>query len=267
MVKSCSRCGETKALSNFHFRKDSGKHRNECKACWKLSQAASRYGVTFEQAAEYYKQPHCMCCGVEFTHSKQKNLHHVNHKVRGVVCKDCNILLGQETLNDLSRLKSCLGYMDKPRENLFDKVNQQGSRRDGTSCGPSTTKRRASNYSLDGLHVCKTCKRELPLKKFYKKRNTQGVLKPITACKECQIIYCKTKQYGLTSEQVVCLRSKTECDCCGSNFTDTPYIHHVDNKVLGSVCRECNLFLEQETDQVKHRIVHCVAWIEGEDIV
>jgi hypothetical protein len=267
MVKSCSKCGKTKSLNTFHFRKDSGKYRNECKACWKLSQAASRYGITFEQAAEYYKRPHCMCCGVEFTHSKQKHLHHVNHKVRGVMCKDCNILLRQETVSDLNRLKSCLTYMDKPRENLFDKVNQQGSRHEGSLCGPSTTKRRAPNYSLDGLHACKTCKQLLPLKKFYRKRNTEGILKPITSCKECQIIYCKAKQYNLTLEQVAHLRSKTKCDCCSSSLTKVPYIHHVNDKVLGAICRDCNLFLEQETNQVKHRLINCVNWIEGEDIV
>ena len=265
MVKTCSKCGKEKALNLFHFRKDSGKHRNECKACWKLSQASSRYGITFEQAAEFYKRPHCMCCGVEFTHSKQKHLHHVNHKVRGIVCKDCNILLRQETSDDLHRLKSCLSFMELPRENLFDKADQQGSRRDGASCGPSTTKRRARSYSLDGLHNCKTCNRDLPLKAFYLKRNTAGDLKPISNCKECQIVYCKSKQYTLTFEQVKYLRSKDTCDCCGTLCY--PYIHHVGAKVLGAVCRTCNLFLEQETDQVKHSLSCCVKWIEGGDIV
>lgn len=269
MVKTCSKCGEEKSLSSFHFRKDSGKYRNECKACWKLSQAKSKYGVTFEQAVRYYEQPHCMCCGVEFTTKpKQKHLHHVNNEMRGVVCKDCNILLRQETLDDLHRLKSCLSFMEKPRENLFYKVNQQGSRRDGVQCGPSTTKRRAPHYSLDGLHICKTCQKALPVDEFYKVKNTQGILKPITSCKSCTIIYCKSKQFNLTLEQVLFLRSKMICDCCGSEFQNfEPYIHHVGDRVLGSVCRLCNLFLEQETDQVKHRIACCVKWIEGDDVV
>lgn len=268
MAKTCSKCGEEKDLDSFHFRKDSKKHRNECKACWKLSQAASRYGITFEQAAEYYKRPHCMCCGIEFTKPKQKHLHHIKHGVRGIVCKDCNILLRQEIADDLHRLKSCLSFMGKPRKNLFDKVNQQGSRRDGSLCGPSTTTRRAPSYPLEGNHVCKTCGRSLPAGAFYHKRNTQRILKPISSCKTCQIIYCKMKQYGLTKEQVTYLRSKTECDCCGSEFIALePYIHHVGSDVLGSVCRECNLFLQQETEQVKHRLVACVKWIKGEDIV
>jgi hypothetical protein len=265
MVKTCSICGEEKELTSFYFRKDNNKHREECKTCNKLLQAVSRYNITFKQAIEHYEQSRCMCCGVEFTHARHKHLHHVNYAVRGVVCKDCNILLRQETPNDLHRLKSCLLFMEKPRKNLFDKVNQPGSRRDGTSCGPSTTKRRAPNYSLDGLQVCKICKHRLPLSKFYKKRNTQGKLKPITSCKECQIVYCKAKQYNLTTEQVKQIRSNTECDCCG--VTTTPYIHHVGDTVLGGVCRECNLFLEQETDQVKHRLSSCVKWIEGGDIV
>lgn len=268
MVKSCSKCDEEKSLSNFHFRKDSKKYRNECKACWKLSQAASRYGITFEQAAEYYKRPHCMCCGVEFTKPKQKHLHHVGHKVRGVVCKDCNILLRQETVDDLHRLQSCLSFMEKPRENLFDKVNQQGSRRDGSPSGPSTTTRRAPSYSLEGLHICKTCGLALPVSAYYKKRNTQRVLKPISNCKACQKIYIKAKQYNLAPVQVMCLRSQVNCDCCGSEFKKhEPYIHHVEGVVLGSLCRECNLFLQQETDQVRHRLVSCVKLIVGDDIV
>jgi len=269
MLKTCSKCGKEKSLTSFHFRKDSKKYRNECKKCLKLLQTAHRYNITFKQAARYYEQSHCMCCGVEFAMKpKQKHLHHVDNKMRGVVCKDCNILLRQETTNDLHRLKSCLSFMGKQRENLFYSVNQQGSRRDGKLCGPSTTKRRVPYYSLEGLHVCKTCQKALPVDKFYKVKNTQGILKPITSCKSCYIIYCKSKQYNLTPEQVNFLRSKTNCDCCGSEFQKfEPYIHHVDDCVLGSVCRLCNLFLEQETDQVRHRLISCVKWIEGSDVV
>lgn len=267
MTKTCSKCGE-KPLSDFHFRNDTKKHRNECKACWKLSQAASRYDITFEQASEYYKQPRCLCCGVEFTKPEHKHLHHVGHKVYGCVCKDCNILLGQESADELHRLKCCLAYMEKSRKNLFHRVNQPGSRRDGTQCGPSTTRRRASSYSLIDNYVCKTCGRSLPSSEFYTKRNTQGILKPITSCKSCHIIYCKVKRYKLTETQVNFLRSKVNCDCCDSEFVKhEPYIHHVGEKVLGAVCRKCNLILQQETKQVKHRLVSCVKWIEDGDIV
>lgn len=34
MAKICTKCGKEKPLSEFYFRKDSGKYRNECKECF-----------------------------------------------------------------------------------------------------------------------------------------------------------------------------------------------------------------------------------------
>lgn len=266
MVKTCSKCNKEKTLNNFHFRKDSKKYRNECKECWRFCQASRRYGITFEQAEKYYKQSYCMCCGVVFTRPKQKHIHHVGDKVKGVVCRECNIFLRQETSDHLHRLKSCLSFMSKPRKNLFDKVNSQGSRCNGELCGPSTTARRAPNFPIDSSYLCKVCNRKLPSNQFYKQKNTQGIYKPIKTCKGCQIIYCKAKYFGLSTDQIMFLRSKTLCDCCGDTLK-LPYIHHVKDRVLGTVCRECNLFLEQESEDTKHRIASCVNWILGDDTV
>lgn len=262
MTQVCSKCNEEKPLDDFHYRKDTKKHRSQCKVCWKHLQAAGRYGITFEQAVEYYKQPSCMCCGKVFSTMKDRNLHHINHTVRGIVCKDCNILLRQETKGDLRRLKSCLSFMQKSRKNLFDGVNQQGSRSEGTRRGPSTTTCRAP------LRTCKCCGKQLALKHFYKQKYASGKSGYYKACKTCFKILGKTYEYGLTFDQVRFLRSKPTCDCCGEEFDNSvPYIHHIGSTVLGAVCRECNLFLGQETDQEKQRLQACVDWVKGDDIV
>ncbi len=262
MTQVCSKCGLEKSLSLFHYRKDSKKHRNECKVCWKYLQAARRYGITFEQAIEYYKQPFCLCCGYVFLTMKDRHLHHVNHTVKGIVCKDCNILLGQETPENLHRLQACLLFMQKSRKNLFDKVNPQGSRSNGKQCGPSTTD------TLDSLRTCKCCGQRLSLKHFYKQKYVSGKYGYYASCKNCYKILVKTHQYELTFEQVKFLRSKPQCDCCGVAFNGKPpYIHHVDDTVLGAICRLCNLCLEQETDQIKKRLLSCVNWIKDDDTV
>ncbi len=262
MTQVCSKCNKEKPLDDFHYRKDSKKHRSQCKVCWKYAQAAGRYGITFEQAVEYYKQPSCMCCGKVFSTMKDRHLHHINHTVRGIVCKDCNILLRQETEGDLHRLKSCLSFMQKSRKNLFDRVNQPGSRSEGTRRGPSTTTCRAP------LRTCKCCGKQLALKHFYRQKYVSGKSGYHKACKTCFKILVKTYKYGLTFDQVRFLRSKPVCDCCGKEFDNSvPYIHHIGSTVLGAVCRECNLFLGQETDQEKQRLQACVSWVKGDDIV
>jgi len=262
VVQTCSKCNQVLPLNSFHFRKDTNKYRTICKSCWKYQQAAKRYNISFEQAIEWYKQPHCMCCKSFFKTMKERNLHHVNHKVKGVVCKECNILLGQETIQDLHRLEACLWFMQQPRENLFDRVNQQGSRSQERRSGPSTTARPTP------LRVCKCCGKRLPLKHFYKQKYQSGKYGYYRACKQCYKILVKTSKYGLTFEQVQYLRSKQQCDCCGESFNKKPpYIHHVGGQVLGVVCRLCNLYLGQEDINTRKRIQACIRWIKGDDTV
>lgn len=49
-MKTCSKCFKSKEFSEFYFRKDRGRYRNECKICWTLQRQPSLYD------AEYYKQ-------------------------------------------------------------------------------------------------------------------------------------------------------------------------------------------------------------------
>lgn len=53
-TKICTKCNIEKELSEFHFRKDNNKYRNECKSCWAERKKAWRQ-ANQEQIAEYGK--------------------------------------------------------------------------------------------------------------------------------------------------------------------------------------------------------------------
>lgn len=42
MSRVCTKCGEEKSLEDFYFRKDSGKHRNDCTECVKAGRRKHR---------------------------------------------------------------------------------------------------------------------------------------------------------------------------------------------------------------------------------
>lgn len=68
--KTCNKCNIEQPISNFQFRKDSGKHRNACKKC--VNEHAVEYNKRYvpgakERMDEHYKQPVKTCkeCEIE----------------------------------------------------------------------------------------------------------------------------------------------------------------------------------------------------------
>lgn len=244
MVRTCSYCKTEKESSKF------AKH--YCKECIKYRNASRRYNISFEKAKEFYRHPTCMCCNQSFVTRKDQHLHHVKHKVHGVLCKYCNLALRQETNKDAHRILSCLEFMSKPRKNLFDRANQQGSQQLETD--PSTTERPAH------LRQCKMCNNLLPFNMFYKQKYKSGKYGYYASCKECHKIFVKTYKYGLTFDEVKLLRATINCDCCDEKLI-VPYIHHIGNNILGIVCLECNILLEQESQITKLKLEACKRWM------
>ncbi len=252
MVKFvCSKCKIEKNQSEFYYKEETQRFSCRCKECRKYYMASYRYGVTFEKAKLFYNMPSCMCCGENFTHKKHQHLHHVNHTVRGILCKYCNLALRQETHDDFMRIKCCLQFMSKPRKNLFDRANPQGSRPMETA--PSTIKRPTH------LRQCKMCDKYLSLKNFCSQKYKSGKCGYYASCKECHKIFVKTYKYGLTFDEVKLLRSTETCDCCSTEL-HIPYIHHVGDKVLGVICSSCNILLEQESEITKSKLKACSKW-------
>ena len=120
MTKRCRECGETKPLDEFYDKKDmkDGKQ-SHCKSCHNARKAAWReanpeqdaehkrrshlkrkYGITEEQydAMLEAQDGKCACCGT--TEPGGTGTFHVDHchdsdEIRGLLCKACNIGIGE----------------------------------------------------------------------------------------------------------------------------------------------------------------------------
>lgn len=104
-TQSCRVCEEEKPLSEFHFRRDSGKHRTECKDCRNLREAARRYQATVGDI-EALRESQGNCCAICGTHSNEIEHRsfttnplvidhcHASGEVRGLLCPTCNAGLG-----------------------------------------------------------------------------------------------------------------------------------------------------------------------------
>jgi hypothetical protein len=100
-MKTCTRCGTAQPLDAF-CRNDSkpGGLSNQCRTCTRISNRASRYGISFEEATRLGDETACHICGVELTADMTATGRTVDHdhdtgEVRGVLCHNCNRLLGK----------------------------------------------------------------------------------------------------------------------------------------------------------------------------
>ena len=87
-MKQCASCGVEKPLSEFYFRRDSQKHRNDCKSCTLIRNDKRRYGETRSR-----NDMPCEICGdVKETLCIDHN--HDTGKIRGLLCANCNRAIG-----------------------------------------------------------------------------------------------------------------------------------------------------------------------------
>jgi hypothetical protein len=114
-MKKCSKCKTEKQLSEFYNSKsgEQGKH-HYCKACHSIlakntynheksskKQVFKKYGLTLEDVEKMFllQDKKCKICQVQYektlTHGGLYVDHcHVSGKVRGLLCRDCNMMLG-----------------------------------------------------------------------------------------------------------------------------------------------------------------------------
>jgi hypothetical protein len=109
-MKICIRCHKEKELKSFgnHPTAKDGK-RNQCEACrYELRKArptyktqikayrALRYGITLEEFEEFLSKQNnaCSICEEAFIKTPHIDHDHKTKKVRGLLCSNCNTMLG-----------------------------------------------------------------------------------------------------------------------------------------------------------------------------
>jgi hypothetical protein len=137
MARECSKCGEVKELSDFPTYNNKGKKgiRKTCHKCRyaiaKLKGYASsghktsrqqrkheikyRYGITEEELTAMYEaqEGRCSICKTHEDETGTLNIDHCHTtgKVRGLLCKPCNMGLGYFK-DDNSRLIAAAKYLE-----------------------------------------------------------------------------------------------------------------------------------------------------------
>lgn len=110
--KQCNYCKEIKILSDFSLKPDGKPSSAKCKKC-RREETINSYGLTKEQFNDLAKNG-CHSCGNTQFQSGKTRLHidhdHKTGKTRGILCNDCNSILGL--------LQEDVGLMDKAMEYL-----------------------------------------------------------------------------------------------------------------------------------------------------
>jgi hypothetical protein len=111
-MKQCRSCGVEKPLSEFHTRRDNGKHRNDCIQCQRDKKNAVQYKQLYNISLSDYDKLYelqggvCAMCFLPQVDSRKTRLcvdHcHTTGVVRGLLCTNCNVAIG--LLKDDERL-------------------------------------------------------------------------------------------------------------------------------------------------------------------
>jgi len=110
----CGYCKIEKPIIYFHKAKTrvNGYH-SYCSECVFIKRLAKKYNCTVEKIITMRSQTNCEICEIEFNKSKLNIDHsHFNGNIRGVLCENCNWLLGNAKDN-LSILKKAIDYLKK----------------------------------------------------------------------------------------------------------------------------------------------------------
>jgi hypothetical protein len=103
--KVCTGCHLEKPISEFRTHAYSFSGQSRCKDCMSKVDWMSNFrpfGGDAERLQYYLNATHCECCGKEFSKSTKINIDakcqdhdHVLERLRGVICNNCNLLVGR----------------------------------------------------------------------------------------------------------------------------------------------------------------------------
>lgn len=112
----CRLCGTEKPLSEFYVRKDTNKHRSECKLCMIELHRYKNIGVCNTRYDEMLviQKGACAICKSELNSSRYTKFavdhDHRTGKVRGLLCLCCNTALGLMK-DSKERLQAAITYL------------------------------------------------------------------------------------------------------------------------------------------------------------
>jgi hypothetical protein len=117
MDKECCTCKNKKPPK--YFNKCKSKHdglQSRCRDCMTLDKLKRRYQLSDEQIIKIQLKDSCECCNVILEQGNDSwNSKHIDHDhstglFRGVLCKRCNMTLGQckDDINYIQQLKNYL---------------------------------------------------------------------------------------------------------------------------------------------------------------
>lgn len=113
-MKTCSKCSIPQPETNFSTtgRIGSNWKRKECNACRTIDSKCSRYKITKEQYFELMNE-YNFKCGICYTSDSLCIDHdHITGRVRGILCRTCNLTLGRMN-EDTKRLYKMISYLNK----------------------------------------------------------------------------------------------------------------------------------------------------------
>lgn len=115
-MKKCKLCEIEKPLEEYYFRKESDKHRNECKECIIERGRVRNMGVSnYDYEKMFIKQEgQCKICECKLNSSRYTKFavdhDHKTGIIRGLLCVNCNTALGlfKESIH---RMKKAIDYL------------------------------------------------------------------------------------------------------------------------------------------------------------
>lgn len=123
-MQICTKCKESKEISDFRFRKDQNKNATRCKSCDSLVTKAHFFKVSFEELLQFMNKHNHVCniCGITEEAAKNHNnqtkhyglyIDHDHSKghLRGLLCHNCNLVVGHAKDN-IETLHKAIKYLE-----------------------------------------------------------------------------------------------------------------------------------------------------------
>lgn len=221
MKKVCKICHEEKEFDEFYFRKDNGKHRNECKECLKKK---ARKPNTKPTTKEGYK--YCAKC------NKEKPLEEFNKRFMTSIQK----------VRPFSYCKECERKYDNNRYShkcIICGTEYKSGRKESNHCQKCKTKLMNNNEWMYKYKVRDFSGGKNPMFGIQRFGSDNPNYDPTKTQKEREVGRLYTG-YGLWRKAVF-ERDNYTCQCCGDFKGGNLRAHHLD---AYSWCKERRLDIE-----------------------